>query len=31
MSQQGLEKNFSKWDRRNLTHLTKIILDKITK
>ena len=29
MSQQGLEKNFSEWDRRNLTHLTKVILDKI--
>lgn len=29
MSQQGLEKNFPEWDRRNLTHLTKVILDKI--
>lgn len=29
MSQQGLEKNFPDWDRRCLTHLTKIILDKI--
>lgn len=29
MSQQGLEKNFPNWDRRNLTHLTKVILDKI--
>lgn len=29
MSQQGLEKNFPKWSRRNLTHLTKVILDKI--
>lgn len=24
MSQQGLEKNSPKWDRCNLTHLTKI-------
>lgn len=29
MSQQGLEKNFPEWNRRNLTHLTKVILDKI--
>lgn len=29
MSQQGLEQFFPKWDRRNLTHLTKVILDKI--
>lgn len=29
MSQQGLEKNFPEWDRRSLTHLTKVILDKI--
>lgn len=29
MSQQGLEKNFPDWDRRCLTHLTKVILDKI--
>lgn len=29
MSQQGLEEFFPKWDRRNLTHLTKVILDKI--
>lgn len=29
MSQQGLEKNFPKWDRRSLTHLAKVILDKI--
>lgn len=29
MSQQGLGENFSKWNRRNLTHLTKVILDKI--
>lgn len=29
MSQQGLEQNFPEWDRRNLTHLTKVILDKI--
>lgn len=29
MSQQGLEKNFPEWDRRCLTHLVKVILDKI--
>ncbi len=29
MSQQGLEKTFPEWDRRKLTHLTKVILDKI--
>lgn len=29
MSQQGLEKNFPEWNRRNLTHLAKVILDKI--
>lgn len=29
MSQQGLEKNFPNWSRRDLTHLVKIILDKI--
>lgn len=29
MSQQGLEKNFPNWDRRELTHLTKVILEKI--
>lgn len=29
MSQQGLEKYFPNWDRRCLTHLTKVILDKI--
>ena len=29
MSQQGLAKNFPNWDRRSLTHLTKVILDKI--
>lgn len=29
MSQQGLEKYFPEWDRRSLTHLTKVILDKI--
>ena len=29
MSQQGLEKNFPNWNRRDLTHLTKVILDKI--
>lgn len=29
MSQQGLEKNFPDWDRRCLTHLVKVILDKI--
>ena len=29
MSQQGLEKNFPNWDRYYLTHLTKVILDKI--
>lgn len=29
MSQQGLEKNFPNWDRYCLTHLTKVILDKI--
>lgn len=29
MSQQGLGENFPKWDRCNLTHLTKVILDKI--
>lgn len=29
MSQQGLEKNFPNWNRCDLTHLTKVILDKI--
>ncbi len=29
MSQQGLESTFPEWDRRSLTHLTKVILDKI--
>lgn len=29
MSQQGLEENFPEWDRRKLTHLAKVILDKI--
>lgn len=29
MSQQGLEENFPDWDRRELTHLVKVILDKI--
>ena len=29
MSQQGLESNFPNWNRRNLTHLTTMILDKI--
>lgn len=29
MSQQGLERNFPNWDRHCLTHLTKVILDKI--
>ncbi len=29
MSQQGLETNFPDWDRRKLTHLVKVILDKI--
>lgn len=29
MSQQGLEDAFPQWDRRNLTHLIKVILDKI--
>ncbi len=29
MSQQGLENNFPDWNRRDLTHLAKVILDKI--
>lgn len=29
MSQQGLERNFPDWNRQNLTHLVKVILDKI--
>lgn len=29
MSQQGLETTFPEWDRRSLTHLVKVILDKI--
>lgn len=29
MSQQGLQENFPQWNRRELTHLTKVILDKI--
>lgn len=29
MSQQGLEEAFPTWDKRNLAHLTKVILDKI--
>lgn len=29
MSQQGLKATFPEWDRRNLTHLAKVILDKI--
>ncbi len=29
MSQQGLQTNFPEWDRKKLTHLTKMILDKI--
>lgn len=29
MSQQGLEKNFPNWNRYSLTHLVKVILDKI--
>lgn len=29
LSQQGLKTSFPNWNRRNLTHLTKVILDKI--
>ena len=29
MSQQGLEKHFPTWNRSNLTHLTRVILEKI--
>lgn len=29
MSQQGLEEVFPTWNRRNLTHLAKVILDKV--
>lgn len=29
MSQQGVEENFPDWNRRDLTHLVKVILDKI--
>lgn len=29
MSQHGLERNFPEWNRKNLTHLTKVILEKI--
>ena len=29
MSQQGLEEHFPNWNRRQLTHLVKVILEKI--